>query len=473
MSLRPEKLIRHFVVAIGAWASVCYGQDRWDMLTAKTTRLRGIRLYGVSVYSGYTSFTGPIDTLNQFVPNSVSIGSDTSYGAQWGLGWQHMGPKTTASFLYSGSYGGHRRYHNLNSLGYSLSTNVSRQFSSKWAVSLSAMADYRTLAQYLFQPTAQSVISQLPASASDLGAAFSVGSFSSNQAAASLSSSELDIASSPARELLLADRILSYQAQLSVSYAHSSRLRFHFSSASAGGQQSFDKTSTIVMPRTIGMSAGVSISYSLSPRTDVGVNVFEYRSKNQLQDAYSTNVNASLGRMMGEHWFLAINGGMSDIRMLNQGASSFPSRQAIGNASLGYRARAHTFLGSYSRSSVDAYGIAVGVNTHARGAWSWHRPGSAWIVFASSGQHQIRNTGFTSLTGWRTNVGITRMLSRQCSITSEYAYLYTTGSYLTFATQRTVHSIRLSLRWHPQGTPRLEHVPAMGGAGTVVQQQDP
>jgi len=464
-AISMRKVAGYAAFTLAAGYSICYGQDRWDALTARTSKLRGLHLYGVSVYYGYSTFSGPLANLEQLVPVNLNIGSDMNYGTQWGLGWHHEAAKTMASISYTGNYGGRKRYTNLNSFGHSLGMNVNRQLHTKWSLNLSMTGDYRTLAQYLFQPTAQSVISQVPGSASDLGAAFSAGNFSNNDAAATFSASGLDPASSPARDLLLADRILTYQLQAAMSYAHSTRLRFNFAAASAGGQQSFDNNSTVVMPRTLGANAGVSMSYSLSPRTNIGLNVSENHTRNQFQDAYSTDASGLFGRMMGERWFLSITGGLSYTRMPDRGSGSFPSRQMIGGASIGYRARAHTFLGGYHRSSSDAYGIAVGNNTNMSGSWYWRRPGSTWSTFATVGQHQIRNAGFTSLTGWRTNVGFVKTLSSQFSLTAEYSYLYTIGSYLSFANQRTIHSIRLSLRWHPQGTPRLEQAPTAIGAG--------
>src|SRR5206468_12739754 len=65
-------------------------------------------------------------------------------------------------------------------------------------------------------------------------AAFSVGQFSSNQIASTLTGAPM--LESPARSLLLGDRILSYATQVSLNYAHSSRLSVHLGSFAAGGR---------------------------------------------------------------------------------------------------------------------------------------------------------------------------------------------------------------------------------------------
>ena len=438
-------------------AAVCvpagHAQERWDTLSARTAQGGGVHLYGVSAYSGYTTFAGPV-LDQQLVPVGVNTRSDKLYGVQWSLGWQRQLAKTTASITYGGNYAGRLQYSNLNSLGHWLSLSVNRELRTKWSLSLSGMADYRTFAQYLFQPTSLSVISQLPANASELAAAFSVGTFSSPQAAAMFSGTPLaSITSSPVRDLLLADRILSYGFQASANYAYSTRLNFSFSSISAGGQRTLEDHPTYTMPRTLGANAGVtfSTSYALSPRTNLGLGLAEMYTMNRDQGSYSTNGTASIGRMMGEHWFMTLSAGMNYTRMAQSASDQHPMRQVIGGGALGYRLYAHTFLASYNRFSAQMYNIPTGISANALGAWSWHRPGSNWVVHTSGGQHQIRNSGFASLTGWRVNAGFSRTLSRQFSMNVEYAYFFSRGSYLGFHSQRSVHSIRLSLRWHPEG----------------------
>ena len=458
------------LLSAGLWVSACHGQEFWDTLSLKTGRAGGIHVNGISVYLGHSSFTGP-NTLDQVVPANVKFGGDTSYGAQWSLGWVHSGARTSASVLYSGSYGGQARYTNLNAFGHYLVIEVDRHIGTRWSCSLSATGDYRTLNQYLFQPSPLSVVSQLPASPSDLGAAFSVGNFSSNGAAAVFSGTpSVGDGASLSRYLLLADRILTYQVRASASYSPTSRLSLTFSGVSAGGQHSFDDNAKIAVPRTIGVNAGLTLSYSLSPRTSIGMNVFENRTENQFQTAYSTTASGNLGRMMGQHWFLSINGGMTYNITGQQtfGAQTYTppaSKQVIGNGSLGYRVRAHTLLGSYSRSSLNTYGDAVGLYTLAAGAWQWARPGSAWRVYSSVSRYGIQNTGFSNLTGWRTNAGFSRILSRQFSANVEYAYMYSLGSYLNIPINRTIQSARVSIRWHPQGVPHAENPGVLGAPG--------
>jgi hypothetical protein len=464
MRLQLLRIFRYLALTLAVFISGGYGQELWDTVNLRSAQVAGLHLYGISVYSGYSTFSSPV--TNQSLPPGLVGGSDTSYGAQWSLGWFRHSGKTTAFINYAGSYGGQIRFSNLNSFGHNLSLSVSRQIRTKWSLNASGSADYRTLTEYLFQPSTLSVLAGVPANASDLAAAFSVGNFSNSQTATMLSTMpETAAAFSPLRNLLLADRILSYAFQSSANYAYSSRLNFSFSSISAGGQRAFDNSPVQTVPRTLGVTAGVSFatSYALSPRTNVGVNVSEHYTANQGQGSYSTTAGASFGRMMGLHWFLSMNGGMTYSRFTGNAAGTPPRRQAIGGGVLGYRLYAQTFVASYNRSSFDAVGIPGALNSNATGAWNWHRRGSNLSLNASGGQTQVTNAAFTSFTVWRGSAGFSRVLTRQFSMSWDYVYFYSTGTYLDIRTNRAAHSVRVTLRWHPMGISQQDDVQRLPG----------
>jgi hypothetical protein len=438
MILRVAKASFRYLALATGMVVACQGQERWDALDFKTADIGGLRLYGVSVFSGYSSFSGPVSNAQQALdPAAANIGNDINYGAQWSAGWRRQKGKSSLSVSYNGTYSGRSKYTELNAFGHSLNLEFSRKLWNKWTFSLSASGDDRTFAQYLFQPQSTGLLAQLPGSASDL--------------ASSLSATQLTTNASGVADLLAADRVLFYQAQASATYAPTSRLSLNFSSFSAGGQQSFDKKQTIVMPRSLGAKAGLTLSYALSPRTNIGVNVDESRISTQFQSGYSTNGSLFFSRKMGVHWFLNLNGGMSYSRVTASGYAPPPTRQVIGGGSLGYRTRNHTFLFNHTRSSQDVYGTAAGLNALSMGSWNWRPPGSNWTVFSNVGQNQIRDAGFTSLTGWRATAGVSRNLSEQFSVNCEFSYLYNTGNYLGVATSRRANLARLSLRWHPLG----------------------
>jgi hypothetical protein len=431
--------------------SLAYGQERWDDVNFRSASIGGIHLYGVSIYTAYSSNATP-PSLLQSQTALNQFGRDASYGAQWTLGWQRPKETSNVSIRYLGSYGGQTKYTELNSFGHSLSISANRKLHTKWSVNLSASGDYRSFAQYLFQPSSLSLLSQTPADINDLAAAFSLGQFSGPQAASFLTGTPL--LPSTARSLLASDKVLSYSGTISASYQHSSRLSFQIAGVGAGGQNTLGGGQTYIVPRTLGVNAGVSMAYSLSPRTDIGLTVAENRNGNRYQSSYATNGTGSIGRKMGIHWFLRVNGGISYTTMIQQTFGPPPrSRQFIGGGQLGYRVFAHTFIASYTRSASDTFGIATGAVTSASAAWSWRRPGSSWMFFTSGSRQQIQNAGYTALSGWTGSGGVSRRLGPSISWRTEYAYYMSQGSYLGIATSQAIHSIRVSLAWGPEVIP--------------------
>ena len=450
------RLFAQIGVVTGLMTGICDAQSLMDQVNFRSASVGGFRLNGVSVYSGFSTSVLPLG-FGQPVPiGAQELGGSANYGASASFGWQHHRRETNFSALYSLGYSGTARYSDLNALSQSFSMTASRQLSPKWTFSLAGAAQDGTLAEYLYQPAALSVLSQLPATFDDLAAAFSIGQFSNSQMASMLTGASM--LESPARGLLLGNRVLSYSANAGLNYAHSSRLSFHFAAFSAGGQNRIGGQSGIaqepyVLPRSLGMSAGMGLSYALSPRTQVGLNVDENRVINRYQSAYITNGAFSVGRKMGMHWFLGLHGGGSVIQTLQHTYGAPVRRLVIGGGSIGFRTYAQTFVASYDRTSSDAYGFAIGTTTTATGSWNWRRPGSRWTISASGGQQQMRGTGFAGMSGWQASGGISGSLNAHTSLSAQYVYFNSRGNYVGNLSNLIAHSVRLSLSWSPQIVP--------------------
>jgi hypothetical protein len=309
------------------------------------------------------------------------------------------------------------------------------------------------MSQFLHQPSPLTVLSGLPATFDDLAAAFSIGKFSSTQAASLLTGAPL--LSTPARSLLLGSRVLSYSGQATLSYAYSSRLNFHFSSFTAAGQNRRNSKNDIpeernVLPRSQGLNGGAGFDYALSPRTQIGLSAENNYVINKYQKAYTNTISASFGRKMGMHWFMSLNGGMSLTKTLEQTYSTPRTRQAIGGGSLGFRTYQHTLVATYGRTSSDMYGFAVGTNTVFSGSWSWRRPGATWSIQASGSQQQMRRTGFISMSGWETSAGFVKRLNNSLSLNAQYVFLNNAGTFAGTYSDLRIHSIRISLGWAPE-----------------------
>jgi hypothetical protein len=456
LEVRMRRLLAAIAIATVMMVGTGDAQSLADEVSFKSSAADGFRLYGVSIYSGYSTSALPIGLGQAAVAGAQELGGSINYGASASFGFQHQRQRMSFSMMYSLSYAGVTRYSDLNALSQSLSLAATRHLGNKWSLTLSGGAQDTTLAEYLFQPTGLSVISQLPATTNDLAAAFSIGQFSNAQMASMLTGASM--LQSPARGLLLGNRVLSYSANAGLNYAASSRLSFHFAAVSAGGETRTGGQSGIAeqknaLPRSLGMNAGMGLSYSLSPRTQVGLNVEENRLFNRYQNAYTTNGLASLGRRMGIRWFLSVHGGGSFIKTTQNTYGAPASRQAIGGGSIGFRTYTQTFVGSYDRTSSDTYGFAVGTTTSATGSWTWRRPGSRWTIFATGTQQQMRNTGFASLSGWEASGGISGSLNPHTSVSMQYVYFNSRGDYVGDFNNLIAHSVRLTLSWNPQNMP--------------------
>jgi len=449
--------LAQITIATGMMAGMLPAQSLTDQVNFRRVSVGGFRLYGVSVFSGYSTTALPVG-LGSVVPSGLeALGGSANYGASASFGWQHHRKATDFVLLYSLSYTGMTRYSELNAPSQTLTMTVSRKLAPKWTFSLAGSAQDSTQSEFLHQPTGLSVLSQLPATIDDLAAAFSIGQFSSSQIASMFTGA--NIVESPARSLLLGNKVLSYSGTAGLNYAYSSRLSFHFATVSAGGQsrrggQNGIPAQEYVLPRSLGMTGGVGMSYGFSPRTQLGLNVEGGRTINRYQHANYTSANVSFSRKMGIRWFLSVNGGGTLTQTTAFTYISAPSKQMIGGGAIGFRTYTQTLVGSYNRSSSAAYGFAVGTITSATGSWTWRRPGSRWNFSVSGGQNQIRDAGFVSLSGWEASGGISGTLTDRTSLSGQYVYYSSVGSYAGKANNIAVHSVRLSFGWSPQPPPQ-------------------
>jgi hypothetical protein len=441
------KVTEYLILSAAFMALNCKGQPLYDQMNFRTGDSDGARIYGVSVFSGYSTSAYPLTQGLQ--PGAPTIGADVNYGASASMGLQRHREWMDFSVIYSPSFIGQAHYSNLNSVNHTLLLNASRKWGSKWTASLSGSGQDISLTEFLFSPSSLAVRSQAPMSFDDLAAAFAVGQFTNSQVASMLTGAYPP--TSPAQNLIYGYRTLSYSGQASLVYAYSHRLSFQVSSFASGSQpisNGSQAPGNYLVNHMIGANGGVNMSYSLSPRTQLGVNLNETWQINHYQGAYISTATVSIGRKMGEHWFATANAGYYTTREAKQGAA-LPTNQVIGGGSLGWKTYRQTFTASYNRNSTDSSGL-IGTVTNIGGNWSWHHPGGDWSFLAGFSEEQTRNTGFVSLSGWQASSGITRKINNQSMLTAQYVFFTGSSTYNSIPTKLTVHSVRLSVGWSPQ-----------------------
>jgi hypothetical protein len=344
-------------------------------------------------------------------------------------------------------------YSDADGYSQSLFMYMDQKLSPKWSVSLTATGQDATLLQVINEPSATTVTSQSSSNFNDFAAAFGLGSYSTAQAASTILGAP--VLQTPLSALLLGNKILTYSGNVGLTYAYSRHLSFHASGLASGGQNRSPEQDGIpqtnyVLPRSLGADAGMSWSYSLSPRTDVGANIDANRLQNPFQNAYTSTATASLGRKMGMHWFSKVYGGVTFTQVTQQLSGTPETRQAVGGASIGIKTYTDTFAASYDRMASDTFGSIVGTYTTLSGTWNRHRPGSRLSTFASFGEQQVSNTGFESFSGWQASGGLSEHLTSTTTLSAQYVYFRTAGSYLGTPSSLSVQSVRLTMSWSPQ-----------------------
>src|SRR5579871_779586 len=155
---------------LGIGAGICDAQPAWDEVNFRAGQVGGLHLNGVSVYTGYSSSAYPLGLGSQPSAGYGGLGPDVSYGAATSVGWQYHHRSTDFSALYGLSYSGMARYSNLNAFGHVLTLDVTRKLSRKWTLGIAGSGSLQTMSQLVFQPSVQSLQSQLATDINDLAA---------------------------------------------------------------------------------------------------------------------------------------------------------------------------------------------------------------------------------------------------------------------------------------------------------------
>lgn len=456
--------IAMFLGVMGALtAPASRGQSLVDHLAAQDFELGGIRLYGVTAFLGYATSAFPLATAGSGVsplalPGASSLGADVNYGVSASAGWHYRHDRTNISILYSATYTGNSTYSSLNAFGDHLSISASRKLTPKFQVALSVAGSDTTFAEFLFQPTTSLTQASSSSSLDELAA--------TGSAAPALES--------PLGATLLGNRILSYSGQLTAQYTVSPRLHLHFGSVSAGGQHLVGnnvQAQPYAMPRNFGLNAGAvfSFSYAVTPRTTFGLTAGENYIDNFVQTAnFSqkeavTSASATLGRKMGERWFMSAHGGGSVVKGVSQTYAQ-KGEHIIGGGQVGFRTAQSTLSASYNRSTVDDFGLAVGTVSVYGVAW-FFRPVGRWMFSTTFAEQQLKNTGFLNLTGWSASAGLMRSIGNKVMTNTQYSYMSSSGTYLGIPANFGVSSVRFSLSWRPQGAGMMR--PPSSGIGPV------
>jgi hypothetical protein len=414
----------------------------------------GPQILSVSAYAAYYSSSLP-ETTNTLQANSANLPADGGWGGSIAFGWSKFTERTTFSVRYTPSYTADVQYSSLDALNQAFSFNVMRKLTPRWNLGFSVAANYSTLEESLFAPTTLSDVAAVPSSFNQLSSALLAGNFANNQQlGVALTNSPL--VQSPLATVLYGQKIFTSSAQSTLSHSLSPRLSVTFSGGGSRTQYISQNRATTpgttpVLTNTTSGTAGVAVSYSLSPVTQIGGTLTTNRVSSSLETAYTTTSMATFGRTLGRRWVIQLRGGLGVLNQVGQAYSPLEAKPTpAAGGSLAFKTTSQTFLGSFDRTVSDSYGLGASSTSTATAAWQWSRPGSLWSLQSSFNWQQLQSNALANTSGWRATAGLNRAFGPHLAMLWQYTYLSYAGGLQTAAYSFSESAVRVSMTWTPQ-----------------------
>lgn len=414
-------------------------------------RLRGFQFYGLT--SSATYFDNRLS--NTQIPQPFT-GSDWLFQSSASMGWSRPSKNTNTSIGYAPSYFGSLRNPDWSFWNHSLTLNTNTPrtltISPRWTFDFALMTNFTNLNQSLFAPTTLDNIASAPASFDQLAGAMIRQNPSSDQLAPVING--VPVTDSAANVLFYGDRMFMGGVQGTFTYAQSGRLSMMFGGGGSRMQHltSFgggSNPSRHLVPYTNNANANVGLSYSLSPRTQIGVNTGTVRTFNRLQDSYANYATAFAGWTLSRRWFLTVTGGAGMIVPLRE-TYRVPTKVGyMGGTVIGYKTREHAFLVDVKRSIGDNYGIGSNATMSADAAWSWSRPGRSWWISAGSGRQDLGTPGSSNIQAWRSHASFGQAIGWGFVLNMQYAYLTYNADFLSQAYKLRANAATVGISWTP------------------------
>jgi hypothetical protein len=428
-------VIGAMVIAAAASAQLQEGTS----LGGTPARLEGFHLYNVTVYESYYS---SLMTLG------LPAGYDLAAGGSATLNWTRTRPTSSLFLSYTPTYIRDTTHPELSSLNHSFSLSIDHNVHSTWNPTFGVSMGVMNIDQFLFEPNLFTQVTQVATTADELAAALlSNTTFDNAYLAALLTGAP--VLESPARNVFFGSRMLNTAVQAALTHRHR-RLSISFlgggtrlqSLSGPGGQAQY------LVPSATSGHVGVNLLYSLSPRTEMGVNASSQRTLSRFEDSYTSTVTATFGRRMSQRWFVQMHGGTGFFNPVRSIAPLPGGPQYLVGGGLGFKTQSHSFLLSVDRNISDVYGYGSSSNLSTTGAWNWGRRNRRWSILASGSYQQIRGADFPEINAWLVNAGFSQRLSRATSLNITYAYMRA-GNYPGLLGNGDIHAVRIALAWTP------------------------
>jgi hypothetical protein len=426
-----------------------------DPLATAQTPDRGLQLGGLSFSETYFAQRVPTG-ITTF--GDVFLGSGISVTGAASIKWTKTSDKSFTSLRVLPTYGSRFGDMKLRTWNEALSFRHSRILTSKWTMDWSAAAQIMNFDEALYGESTLTEIASTAITFDDLAGAILRGKSSdpvlSNTAYDSLHPDQ------GIETFLFGRRTGNADAKATLTYAHSPRLSVSFVAGGMFVRHLNDPSdpSGLVYPKVNSISAGINATYSLSPRTQVGVSANTVRSEVLNSTKLITNAfSGSIDRTMSRRWFIQASLGLGSETM--GGFRNLDNRYSVG---LGFKTFSYTALIAYERGLNDPYAVALASLEHARNltaTWHYARPGSPWSINSAFSQLIAIYRGVPGTNSWLITQTVGRRISRNYAI----AVQYTSGRvgakrYIQDGRQYQLEQtgIRMTFLWSPKSSSRVQ-----------------
>jgi hypothetical protein len=439
----------HIAIATLLLAAACQAQtsllQQLDPLSASSN---GIHLYGVSVSEGY--FSGNYAPGFGMSLLSGSSGQNLVSMVTTSLGWSRASQNSSISVVYAPSYVRGLYFQDFHTTNHTLAIDASRSVGAKWRMGLSVSAILSDFNELLFAPTAYGNIASTSATFDELAGAVLTGT-TTNQALG-VAASAAQAVSAPQSAFLYGGREFSSAAILALTYQRSQRSTLRVSLGGVRTQTMAQAGTTsrgYYVPQTTSGSVSIGWSYALNTRTNFGVSVAEGRIFSTYLSDYSTQANVSFGHTMSRRWFVQGSGGIGYITPVYQRVTLPRNIQYLFNGGVGFKTFTQTFLGSYSRTVADSYGIGASATDSSSASWVWRKPGSSISLYGVFGYMRFLGPAYLNGGSWTESAGIARALGDHLSISASYSHVSLPATLALAATNLSQSGAIVSLSWSP------------------------
>jgi len=377
---------------------------------------QGLRLEGFSFSGTYLSQGVPSGITTY---NDVFLGSGMSVTGAATIRWTRI---STKSFLqvralptYASVLGGAK----AGTWDQASSFSYSRILGNKWTLNWFGAAQVMNFDEVLFAESTLTQIASTPISFDNLTGAIFQGK-SSDPGLNSIAQSAL-LPDRGLQNFLLGRRSANAGLTGTLTFAFSPRLLLSVIAGSSLTRHLKDSSDPpgVFFPKLNSAATAMNATYSLSPRTQVGVSANVMRSELASQSISSNSFSGSINRTMSRRWFAHASLGLGSEtsghdRHLN-------NRYSLG---LGFKTLNQTALVVFDRGFDDPYDVAVAALEHARtltGSWHYARPGSSWWTTTAASQLIAIYRGVPGTDSWEISQTVGGRISQNYSVVVQCA----------------------------------------------------